>query len=71
MSLKIDHFDNDVSSFEIYPGTSLASMRCGSKSQKGALFSETHEIVLYVYLQHNRSGVDFLLYRESLHFASD
>ena len=40
-------------------------MQCGSKSQKRALLSATHEIVLYVYLQLNRYGVDFLLYRES------
>ena len=31
------------------------------KSQKFALLSATHEIFLYVYLQNNRSGVDFLL----------
>ena len=35
--------------------------------RKRALFSATHEIVLYVYLQYNRYGVDFLLYRESHH----
>ena len=45
--------------------TSLASIWCGSKSQKRALLSATHEIFLYLYLQNNRYGVNFLLHRES------
>ena len=45
----IDHFHNDVNSLEILPGTSLASISCGSKSQKCALISATHEIILYVF----------------------
>ena len=32
---------------------------------KRVLLSATHVIFLYVYLQHNISGVDFLLYWES------
>ena len=44
----IDPLHNDVISFEILPGTSLAAIQCGSKSQKRALLSTTHEIVLYL-----------------------
>ena len=43
-----DHFHNDVSSFEILPGTSVASIQCESLSQKRALHSAKHKIVLYV-----------------------
>ena len=43
----MDHFHNDVNSFEILPGTSLASISCGSKSQKRALLSATHEIRVF------------------------
>ena len=46
----IDYFHNDVSSFGIIPGKLLASILCGSKSQKRALLSATHEISLHVYL---------------------
>ena len=49
----IDHFHNDVNSFEILPWTSLASISCESKSHKRALLWATHEIVLYVSLQHS------------------
>ena len=65
MSLKINHVYNDVSYFEIHPGTSFASMRCGSESQKRTLLSATQEIVLYLNLLYNRSGVDFLPYKQS------
>ena len=51
----IDPFHNDVISFEILPGTSLASIHCGSKSQKRALLSAKHDIVLYVWLRHNNT----------------
>ena len=51
--IEIDHFYNDVDSLEILPGTSLASMSCGFKSQKRALLSVTHEIVLSVNLEDN------------------
>ena len=47
---RIDHFHNDINSFEILPWTSLASISCGPKSQKRALLLATHEIVLYVSL---------------------
>ena len=53
------------SCFEIHPGTFFASMCFGSDSQMCLLLSATHEIVLYVYLQRNSSGVDFLLYKGS------
>ena len=40
-------------------------MSCASKYERRSLLSTKHEILLYAYLQHSRSGVDFLLYRES------
>ena len=49
----LNHFHNDVNSFEILPWTSLASISCGSKSQKCALILAKHDLVLYVSSQHN------------------
>ena len=54
-TFSFDHFHNDVSFCEMIPGTSLASMLCGSKSQKRALLSATHKMALNSNLQHNRS----------------
>ena len=51
--LIMDHFHNEINSFRILPGTSLALISCGSKSQKRALLSATGEILLSVYLQHD------------------
>ena len=42
-------------------------MQCGSKSQMRVLLSARNEIVSYVYLQHHRFDVDFLMCRESHH----
>ena len=38
LDARIDQFDNDVSPFEILPGTSFGPLQGGFKSQKRALF---------------------------------
>ena len=55
----IGHFHNDVSSFEIHPEFICLDANV-DLIPKLAFLSATHEIVLHMYLQHNKCGEDGL-----------